>query len=84
MRVGSGSAMFTDANMLWNVGMTKMSSTVMAIAGHAHDHARVDHRALHLADEGVVLLQERREAQQDGVENTARLAGGDHVHVQVA
>ena len=61
-----------------------MSSTVMAIAATRHDDARVDHRALHLADEGVVLFHERREAHQDGVENTARLTGGDHVHVQIA
>ncbi len=30
-RVGSGSSMLTEANMLWNTGMTKMSSTVMAM-----------------------------------------------------
>ena len=30
-RVGSGSSMFTEANMLWKVGMTKMSSTAMAM-----------------------------------------------------
>ena len=32
IRVGSGSSMFTDANILEKVGITKMSSTVMAIA----------------------------------------------------
>ena len=32
IRVGSGSAMFALANMVSNVGITKMSSTVMAIA----------------------------------------------------
>ena len=32
MRVGSGSAMCALSNIDWNVGMTKMSSTVMAIA----------------------------------------------------
>ena len=31
-RVGSGSSMLTEANMLWNTGITKMSSTVMAMA----------------------------------------------------
>ena len=31
IRVGSGSSRFTDANMLWNVGITKMSSTEMAM-----------------------------------------------------
>ena len=31
MRVGSGNARFTDANMFWNVGITKMSSTAIAI-----------------------------------------------------
>ena len=53
-------------------------------AGDRHDDARVDHRALHLAHQGVVLFHERREAHQDGVENTAGLAGRHHVHVQVA
>ena len=32
MRVGSGSSRFTEANMFWNVGITKMSSTAMAMA----------------------------------------------------
>src|SRR6266852_5791577 len=32
IRVGSGSCRFTDANMFWNVGITKMSSTVIAMA----------------------------------------------------
>ena len=31
IRVGSGRARLTDANMLWNVGITKMSSTEMAM-----------------------------------------------------
>ena len=31
IRVGSGSSRFTDANMAWNVGITKMSSTVTAM-----------------------------------------------------
>ena len=30
-RVGSGSSRFTEANMLWKVGMTKMSSTAIAM-----------------------------------------------------
>ena len=84
MRVGSGSARPTPANMVSNTGMTKISSTQMAIDGHAHDHGRVDHRALHLPDEGVVLFHERRQAHQDRVEDTAGLTGGDHVHVQLA
>src|SRR5581483_4243122 len=52
--------------------------------GDRHDDAWVDHRALHLADQVVVLLHEDREAHQDRVENTARLAGRHHVHVQIA
>jgi len=35
-------------------------------------------------DERVVLFHEDREAHQDRVENSARLAGGDHVDVQLA
>ena len=31
IRVGSGSARFAEANMLSNAGMTKMSSTAMAM-----------------------------------------------------
>jgi len=31
MRVGSGSCRFTDANMFWKVGMTKISSTEIAM-----------------------------------------------------
>src|SRR5437879_11953814 len=31
MRVGSGSWRFTDANMFWKVGMTKISSTEIAM-----------------------------------------------------
>ena len=31
MRVGSGSSRFTEANMFWKVGITKMSSTVTAM-----------------------------------------------------
>ena len=31
MRVGSGSCRLTDANMFWNVGITKMSSTEIAM-----------------------------------------------------
>ena len=48
------------------------------------DHGRVDHRALHFAHDRVVLFQERREAQQNRVENTARLSGRHHVHKEIA
>ncbi len=48
-----------------------------------HDDGRVDHGALHLADQGVVLFHEHGEPHEDRVENTARLAGRHHVHVQV-
>jgi hypothetical protein len=51
--------------------------------GNGEDDARVDHRPLHLPDEGVVLFHERRQTQQDDVENTARLTGGHHVDVQL-
>ena len=83
MRVGSGSAKPTEPNMFSKTGMTKISSTVIAIAGHRHDDAGIDHRALHLADQGVVLLHEHGEPHQDRVENTTGLARGDHVHVQI-
>src|SRR3989442_793550 len=53
-------------------------------ARDGHDHRGVDHGALHLADDGVILLQELRQAHENRVENAARLARGDHVDVQVA
>jgi hypothetical protein len=46
---------------------------------HAHDDRRVDHGALHLAHQGVVLLEEDGQSQENGVENAARLARGHHV-----
>ena len=68
--------------MLWNIGMTKISRTAMAMAATRHDDARVDHRALHLAHQRVVLLEEDGQAEQDGVQDAAGLARGHHVHVQ--
>ncbi len=63
--------------------MTKISSTRDGDGGDRHDDAGVDHGALHLADEGVVLLHEHRETHQDGVENTTRLTRRDHVDVEL-
>ncbi len=51
--------------------------------GHGEDDRGIDHRALHLPDDRVVLLQEHREPQENGVENTAGFAGCDHVHIEV-
>ncbi len=51
--------------------------------GHGEDHPRVDHRAFDLTDESLVLLEKHRKAQQNGVENTARLTRGDHVDVEL-
>ena len=51
--------------------------------GDRENHRGVDHRALHLAYDRVVLFQERREAEQNRVENTARFTRGDHVDVQI-
>ena len=48
------------------------------------DDGRVDHRALHLADDEVVFLEKLRQAQENRVENTTRFAGGHHVHVEIA
>src|SRR5207302_5138292 len=51
---------------------------------HRQDDAGIDHRALHLPDDGVVLFEELGQPDQDGVEDAARFAGRDHVDVQVA
>jgi hypothetical protein len=51
--------------------------------GHGEDDGRVDHGALDLPDERVVLLEEGRQAQQDRVEDTAGLTRRDHVHVEL-
>src|SRR2546429_4715415 len=42
------------------------------------------HRALHLSHDRVVLLEELGQPDQYGVEDAARLAGRDHVDVQIA
>ena len=47
------------------------------------DRDGIDHGALHLRRELHRLLDVGGEALQDGVEDTARLAGGDHVHVEL-
>ena len=51
--------------------------------GDGDDGDRVDHRRLHLAVQLDRLLDVVREALQDRVEDTARLAGGDHVGEEV-
>ena len=51
--------------------------------GHTHDDAGIDHRPLHLPDEGVVLLHEAGEPHQDGIEDAARLARRHHVHIEI-
>src|SRR5271156_36452 len=51
-------------------------------AGDAHDGDRVDHRGLHGALELDVLFDVAGEALQNGVQNTARLTGFDHVVVE--
>ena len=52
-------------------------------AGHGQHDDRVGHGALHLALQGVGLLQEDGQPAQDHVQDAARLAGGDHVRIQV-
>ena len=53
------------------------------IAGDRDDGDRVDQGGLDLALQLDGLLDVGREALQDGVEDTARLAGGDHVDEEV-
>src|ERR1044071_6012306 len=52
-------------------------------AGDPDDRDGIDHRALDLALELDRLLDVRGQALQDGVEDTARLAGRDHVDEEV-
>src|ERR1700691_2497367 len=51
-------------------------------AGNAHDGGRINHGGLHGALELDVLFNVAGEALENGVQNTARLAGFDHVVVQ--
>ena len=51
-------------------------------AGDGHDRDRVDHRGLDLALQLDVLLDVDREALENRVEDTARLAGRHHVDVE--
>src|SRR6202789_4145990 len=51
-------------------------------ASDAQDGGRINHRGLHGAFELDVLFNVAGEALQNGVQNTARLAGFDHVVVQ--
>jgi hypothetical protein len=51
--------------------------------GDRDDGDRVDQGGADLGAQLDRLLDVGREALQDGVEDTARLAGGDHVHVEI-
>jgi hypothetical protein len=70
------------SNIVWNVGITKMSSTATAPTATVRMTLGIDHGALDLALERVGLLEEDGQAQQDRVQDTAGLTGGDHVHVE--
>ena len=82
-RVGSGSSAPRPANIEAKVGMTFHRMTAMTMPAIADDRDRVDHGALDLGLQLDVLLDVGREALEDGVEDTARLAGRDHVREQV-
>ena len=52
-------------------------------AGDGDDGHRIDHGRLDLAVQLDRFLDVDGQTLQDGIENTARLAGGDHVGVEV-
>ena len=53
-------------------------------SGDRENHDRIDHRSFHFSDDRVVLLQKHGEPEEDGVENTARLARRNHVDEEIA
>ena len=81
-RVGSGSSAPRPANSAAKVGMTFHKITPMTTQAIDDDGDRIDHRRLDLALQLDGLFDVDREALQNGVENTARLAGRDHVAEQ--
>jgi hypothetical protein len=83
IRVGSGRGIPAEANIVWKVGITKIEQDEDGPHRHRQDHAGVDHGTLDLPGQGVVLLQEGSQAQQDRVQDTAGLTGRHHVHVEV-
>src|SRR5580704_15785209 len=52
-------------------------------SGDKQNHHRVNQRGLHGALQLYVLLDVGREALENDVQNTARLAGFDHVDVEI-
>ena len=59
--------------------MTFHRMTPTTSGGDGHDGDRIDHRRLDLTFELDRLLDVGRQPLENGVENAARLAGGDHV-----
>ena len=82
-RVGKGSSAPRLVKRAANVGMTFSRMTATTIAAIDDDGDRVDQRRADLRAQLDGLLDVDREALEDRVEDTARLAGGDHVDVEV-
>ena len=81
-RVGSGSSAPRPENSDAKVGMTFQRMTPTTSAGDDDDGDRVDHRRLHLALQLHGLFDVGRQALENRVEDTARLARRHHVGEQ--
>ena len=70
------------ANNVAKIGTTFHSSSMMTPPATVKTRDRIHQRGFHGALQLDVLFDVGREALQNGVENTAGLAGFHHVHVQ--